>query len=372
MPRLATLRSLSIALILAACANPGPVGPDEQPLLQLQPPTQLPCSTCSPAEPFFFKPFDGEFPAVNLFDHDPTFTNSRSTFGWGEVVQNRNIGTVPLLIEGHQAYDWAMPGGTSVYAVAAGRVTGIINGNPNATCPFTAPQLTQQRRVTLRHTLPDGTVIQTQYDHLSAIQVSLNDTVQAGWLIGRSGQTGCARGPHLHFATHRIAPNGSAIPIDPYGWSSRTASDPWTAAANGAESITLWRTGRFPERRLTRSQTIAPGFNAGITSVAWMGDNDPQKPNNEELILTFNGTATDVFRIAAVRGDRSGLNHVFAPQPTISAARPRLHIRTGAGTSNDTLIYLNRTPVWDNNLTDCARIVFAINTQVRLDLGNGC
>jgi len=36
------------------------------------------------------------------------------------------------------------------------------------------------------------------------------------------------------------------------------------------------------------------------------------------------------------------------------------------------MIYLNRSPIWDNNFSDCARIVFANDIQVRLNLGNGC
>ncbi|MFN0181730.1 MAG: M23 family metallopeptidase [Gemmatimonadales bacterium] len=92
-----------------------------------------------------------------------------------------------------------MPEGTQVLAAAGGRVVEALNGNPGATCPFSAPQLTQQRRVTIEHTLQGGTVVRTLYDHLSSISVSNNQMVIEGQLIGRSGQTGCARGPHLHF-----------------------------------------------------------------------------------------------------------------------------------------------------------------------------
>lgn len=66
------------------------------------------------------------------------------------------------------------------------------------------------------------------------------------------------------------------------------------------------------------------------------------------------------------------MNHQFAVQPTLSATRPRLHIFTGSGVASDTMIFLNRAPIWDNNFNDCARIVFANGNQVRLNLGNGC
>ncbi|MGE3617238.1 MAG: M23 family metallopeptidase, partial [Gemmatimonadales bacterium] len=215
----------------------------------------------------------------------------------------------------------------------------------------------------------------TIYDHLSTRLVSLNAVVGEGSPIGLSGQTGCARGPHLHFEVQRVTGtnSGQPTPIDPFGWQNRNGADPWKAAANGAESIMLWKASQVPERRLTVSQPIPSGFNAGITSVAWMGDTDSQRPNNEEVVLTFNGGPGDVFRIAELRGDRSGLRHVFATQPTISAARPRLHLYTGTGTNRDTVVYLGRsTPIWDNNFNDCARIVFANGNQVRMNLGNGC
>ena len=73
-----------------------------------------------------------------------------------------------------------------------------------------------------------------------------------------------------------------------------------------------------------------------------------------------------------MRGDRSGVNHQFAARPTLSATRQRLHIFAGSGIGNDTMIYLNRSPIWDNNFNDCARIVFANDVPVRLNLGNGC
>lgn len=361
-------------LALIGCTTPAPTGPEVGPDLQVSPPAQLPCLTCSPTVRFFSRPFDGQLPALNLFDHESGAANGRSTFFWGEQVGLGSIAGTPVLIEGHRGYDWKMPIGTAIFAAAGGRVIEIIDGNPAATCPFPAQQLTQQRRITLQHTLPDGTIIRTRYDHLNAIQVSLNETVLEGQQIGLSGQTGCARGPHLHFEVLRVTgtASGQPTPIDPFGWQNRNGSDPWKAAANGAESIMLWKSSQVPETRLTVFQPIAAGFNAGITSVAWMGVDDTRTPKNEELILTFNGGPDDVFRIAAVRGDRSGVNHQFAARPTLSATRQRLHIFSGSGIGNDTMIYLNRAPIWDNNFNDCARIVFANGNQVRLNLGNGC
>ena len=49
--------------------------------------------------------------------------------------------------------------------------------------------------VILRH--PNG--LETYYGHLCKLNVSVNDYVKAGEVIGYGGNTGRSRGPHLHF-----------------------------------------------------------------------------------------------------------------------------------------------------------------------------
>jgi len=60
--------------------------------------------------------------------------------------------------------------------------------------------------VIIRH--PNG--LETYYAHLSSINVKVNEEVLAGSLIGKSGNTGHSKGPHLHFEV-RFLDN----PIDP-------------------------------------------------------------------------------------------------------------------------------------------------------------
>ena len=63
----------------------------------------------------------------------------------------------------------------------------------------------------------------TMYCHLSAVLVTIGQTVQAQWQIGTSGTTGSATGPHLHFSAFQM-PNW--LPMDPFGWQSTTMTDP--------------------------------------------------------------------------------------------------------------------------------------------------
>src|SRR5260370_36371378 len=55
------------------------------------------------------------------------------------------------------------------------------------------------------------------YGHLSRIDVVKGQHVQRGQVIGISGMTGTATGPHLHFGIYDL--HHSQTPIDPYGWS---------------------------------------------------------------------------------------------------------------------------------------------------------
>lgn len=97
----------------------------------------------------------------------------------------------------HEGIDIAVPHGTPVRAVAAGRVTyadwagsyGIL--------------------VTIDH----GGGIETRYAHNSRVLVRPGDYVQAGQVVARSGSTGRSTGPHVHF---ELRVDGQAV--DPWPW----------------------------------------------------------------------------------------------------------------------------------------------------------
>jgi murein DD-endopeptidase MepM/ murein hydrolase activator NlpD len=100
----------------------------------------------------------------------------------------------------HTGVDFPVPTGTSVKAVAAGKVVTAGWGGSFG------------YQVVIRHS--DGRY--SQYAHLSAISVRDGQAVSAGQRIGRSGSTGNSTGPHLHFEV-RTGP-GFGTDIDPVAY----------------------------------------------------------------------------------------------------------------------------------------------------------
>lgn len=105
----------------------------------------------------------------------------------------------------HTGVDFRAGYGESVHAVADGVVTYAGNGGDWA-----------GNHVAIQHA--DG--ISTMYSHLSAIDVSVGQTVTAGQVIGRVGQTGRAFGPHLHFEVYPagVKPGDVYKAVDPLPW----------------------------------------------------------------------------------------------------------------------------------------------------------
>lgn len=113
---------------------------------------------------YFRKPFDGSYSVTQ------GYCNYWSGHGY------------------HDGIDYGLPSGTSVLSTADGVVaaTGYTSGWGNY--------------IRIRHYLPNGTLVYSQYAHLNTSPVvSTGAFVSCGQLIGYSGNTGNSTGPHLHF-----------------------------------------------------------------------------------------------------------------------------------------------------------------------------
>lgn len=108
-------------------------------------------------------------------------TRITSTFGDRRIYQYSN---------GHKSYgnphngiDYGVPEGTEVHSCAAGKVV------------MAEERISTGWSIVIEH-LPG---LYSLYYHLSSMNVKEGDMVEAGDLIGLSGKTGLATGPHLHW-----------------------------------------------------------------------------------------------------------------------------------------------------------------------------
>jgi murein DD-endopeptidase MepM/ murein hydrolase activator NlpD len=93
---------------------------------------------------------------------------------------------------GHNGIDIGIPMGTPIMAAAGGTVLGT--GNTDTVCPGAS----FGKWVLVQH----NNGLSTLYAHLSVIKASAGDHVDTGSVVGYSGMTGYATGPHLHFTVY--------------------------------------------------------------------------------------------------------------------------------------------------------------------------
>ena len=215
-----------VAVIVAACSGSSAPVSDPAP---------------APAEtqtivPLFGRPFVENHPIDNFFDHDEPFVRDAG-------VQLTWRGDVHTNLDGHSGYDWVMPSGTPLLAVADGTVA-FAGVDPPFTCPGLdgAPDefVDDQLVVALDHEV-GGVGYRSVYVHVSELLVATDEAVRIGDVIALSGDTGCSTDPHLHFQVWRLTGtnSGDAAIVDPYGWQG-DGVDPWSTAPDGAESVWLW------------------------------------------------------------------------------------------------------------------------------------
>lgn len=98
--------------------------------------------------------------------------------------------------------------GAPVLAAAAGEVIAVVDGKPDA--PLGRPgSFLDANSVAIRHAGGEFTL----YAHLKAgtISVHKGDSVKAGQILGKAGNSGSSTAPHLHFCLYDI--DGISLPV---------------------------------------------------------------------------------------------------------------------------------------------------------------
>lgn len=140
--------------------------------------------------------YDGATASAAVGGADPTFDA-----GYARTPGRQDY----LYYDGHDGYDYGLT--YEPIAAAAGGVV-ILSGWAVPSCHSCLSGLT----IEISH----GNGLLTYYGHLSQLYVGDGQVVRRGQVIGLSGMTGTATGPHLHFGVYHM--NGGG-PVDPYGWS---------------------------------------------------------------------------------------------------------------------------------------------------------
>lgn len=115
----------------------------------------------------------------------------------GPVTSVYGIRWRGVLPEVHRGVDIALPEGTPVRSMAPGRVR------------FAGTQGDYGNVVWVDH---GGTVLAV-YAHLSRVDVAMGQAVGPGQVLGLSGQSGNASGPHLHFEVWRWGRQVDPVPL---------------------------------------------------------------------------------------------------------------------------------------------------------------
>jgi len=115
--------------------------------------------------------------------------------GVSHVCIQGNNGSVSHHGPGEFAYDFLMPSGTEVLAARAGTVAGVKEDSDSV------GSAALNNYVRIRHA--DGTVASYLHLQQDGALVTVGQEVEQGEVIARSGWTGRAALPHLHFHVRR-------------------------------------------------------------------------------------------------------------------------------------------------------------------------
>lgn len=226
--------------------------------------------------PIFDSPFKSVTPRVsNGFDFARPPYNNLNVADFGQsgpsnaMIVNFRGDDRAGRIDNHDGYDFLVPEGTKIYALA----DGVVHANRNLDTKCSGSNSPIQGEMYIRHTIVRSPPTYNEifiagYFHLKKrADLAVGASVKTGDYLGDIGWVGCSSESHLHFgitrttnvAGHRFPPfrvpnneteanNGGPWQIDPYGFNPPKNLDPWgwRAFPDGALSINLWKSGGAP------------------------------------------------------------------------------------------------------------------------------
>ncbi len=263
-----------VVLWALACGSGKPADVDG-PVSGTRPPTPEP-SADARVVALLYPPFEGWYTASNPFDHGVDTSRAPT----GPILDY--TGALVAGSRDHHAWDFELPTGTPLLAPADGVVVRAGTA-PAFHCGLLGREVDDQQAVVLEHVAPDGTVYATQLHHLSSVGVERGDTVRRGQVVGLSGATGCANGPHLHLVVEQVT-GDHRVAVDPFGWEGGLP-DPWAHAPRGAPSPWLWAEAPpvlFEEEHLPDVKDVRA---VRIDAVRYRGWRDDLNPANETVRL---------------------------------------------------------------------------------------
>jgi murein DD-endopeptidase MepM/ murein hydrolase activator NlpD len=128
------------------------------------------------------------------------------------VSQGHNTGS--HIGSGSWAWDFAMPVGTPVLAAHDGTVRAVKGSSTVGGC---AESFAEQANYVV---IDQGNGYESLYLHLRGATVAAGRKVKRGEVVGYSGETGWACGPHLHFQIQRSPTAGGTT-----GWYNESIHD---------------------------------------------------------------------------------------------------------------------------------------------------
>ena len=125
------------------------------------------------------------------------------------IAQGFNTSCDPSAAQGYYMYGLFYCGHTGV-DLATATASAVVHATANGVIVVAGDNGSYGVMVRIRHFLPDGSVVYSQYEHMAygSLAVYSGEVVTEGQQLGLVGATGFVTGPHLHFEIKSVDEDG--------------------------------------------------------------------------------------------------------------------------------------------------------------------